>query len=427
MAGCEVRTESCVLVLEISEEYNNPGALTDRVLHSVVEQGVFIGRLKTWKAEDGIRNVNNIKDAMRKDSEMDLFHPDWLSRETVIPEKVFYINPLHSGTVEPKVSGKLKRLQTSAKRHVLGAQGQAEDISLDNETEIENYLDLLLSTLEDKSQDIMFGIPPRYCDAVSQFISTLPIDNDLLKLKCFLQHKQLWIDPRLLKEARIPVFTIVQKPGDIVFLLPNTIHWGVNHGFNYNEAMNYVCSSWVLPGMMAKQRCSCVAGWRSTFDIRSTLVSLGADKEMLSEWQTGLTTRISNALKTSSLSLLHPEMCSAGSEDRPVPGTQEDTPVYKTTIKIKGGYQCPAGPCTHTKMYRGEGAKTALLNHITSTHQNDVIQLSQIVENGFLKRAASSGTLFTCDYCCQTLSGAKLRRTDHQDKCGRKQVHKMMN
>ncbi len=43
MAGCEVRTESGVLVLEISEEeYNNPGALTDRVLHSVVEQGVFI-------------------------------------------------------------------------------------------------------------------------------------------------------------------------------------------------------------------------------------------------------------------------------------------------------------------------------------------------------------------------------------------------
>lgn len=51
---------------------------------------------------------------------------------------------------------------------------------------------------------------------------------------------------------------VVQWPGDILYLLPHVIHWGINSGINLNETVNIASASWASSGMMAPGRCGCV-------------------------------------------------------------------------------------------------------------------------------------------------------------------------
>ncbi|XP_052129651.1 uncharacterized protein LOC127750951 [Frankliniella occidentalis] len=189
--------------------------------------------------------------------------------------------------------------------------------------------------------------------------------------------------------------------------------------------MNFVSKSWVLPGMLASQRCKCHPAMNSFFDIKSTLVQLGADQEHISAWRIGNTQGISVHLR-SIAPLLHPDLCAAGSDYEASVPEASVAPVYKETIKTKNGYQCPSGPCSHTKAYRGEGAKTSLINHIRAVHKSDEVKLSALVEAGFRKRSSDSGTHFECRYCSARLSGSKKRRESHEGSCGQKQVKKMM-
>ncbi|XP_052131216.1 uncharacterized protein LOC127751547 [Frankliniella occidentalis] len=114
-----------VMVFDITEEeYLNPGKLLDSVLHLVVKEGAFIGRLTTWTADDGKSNMEQVKVALREDVSLDLFHPDWLKRQTVIEKTVFYIDPLHGTTVTEKDRLKLARLQRTAQKEILHSNSQ---------------------------------------------------------------------------------------------------------------------------------------------------------------------------------------------------------------------------------------------------------------------------------------------------------------
>ncbi|KAK3907523.1 Lysine-specific demethylase 4D [Frankliniella fusca] len=492
-----------VMVFDITEEeYQNPGKLIDSVQHLVEKEGAFVARLTTWTPTDGKTNMEQVKEALRKDVSFELFHPDLLARETVIEKGAFYIDPLHGSTVPDMDTGKMGRLQRSVQKKILNLNPEVvQGISLDGAKELDVFLEHLLSRLEDKTCDIMyvqnvslpvplqttnnvsmaamnhnlhslnggskikginmpsvyigfenstfnchyeelsfcavnrhifgeakvwFCIPPRFCNAFLQFMTTLPIMEIFKNLRCFIQHKLLWLDYRLVIQGGIPVSTIVQKPGDIVYLLPNTIHFGFNVGMNLNEAMNFVSESWVLPGMLASQRCKCKLEWNAFLDITSTLVQMGADMELINAWKAGHTKDISDYLREKA-PLLHPDLCAAGSDYQAPPPKASVAPAYKTSIKMKGGYQCPSGPCSHTKAYRGQGAKTALLNHVRDAHKSDVVKLCALVKAGFRKRTSDSGTHFECQYCGERLSGAKKRRKTHEERCGRKQVEKMIN
>ncbi|KAK3911884.1 Lysine-specific demethylase 4D, partial [Frankliniella fusca] len=144
-----------------------------------------------------------------------------------------------------------------------------------------------------------FFVPPGWYDAFIWMLRNLAIPDDQKGLVCQLPHKDLWISPRTVVNCGIPVYTIVQRPGDIVYLLPNAIHWGFNVDFNVNEACNYVCPLWVLPGMLSHQRCCCHQKWAARFEIRDVLAAHGAEAKHLKLWSSGETLIIGRDLKAS--------------------------------------------------------------------------------------------------------------------------------
>ena len=54
------------------------------------------------------------------------------------------------------------------------------------------------------------------------------------------RHKTIFVDPVKVQEAMaIPVYKIVQRPGDMVVTWPGTFHWGYIAGLNASMAVNY--------------------------------------------------------------------------------------------------------------------------------------------------------------------------------------------
>ena len=52
-------------------------------------------------------------------------------------------------------------------------------------------------------------------------------------------HKTIFLDPLVVASWNIPVFKIIQGPGDIVLTWPGSYHWGWNMGLNLSMAVNY--------------------------------------------------------------------------------------------------------------------------------------------------------------------------------------------
>ncbi|KAJ1521849.1 hypothetical protein ONE63_003484 [Megalurothrips usitatus] len=105
--------------------------------------------------------------------------------------------------------------------------------------------------------NIWFAVPPQYCNAFCNLLSKLGLSLGDRTCANFLQHKHAIVDPRIVVEAGIPVHTIIQKPGDIVYLLPNVIHFGFKLGCSISEAVNICSRTWALPGMLSLPRCHC--------------------------------------------------------------------------------------------------------------------------------------------------------------------------
>ncbi|KAK3926318.1 Lysine-specific demethylase 4B [Frankliniella fusca] len=117
-----------------------------------------------------------------------------------------------------------------------------------------------INRMVDGSEKVWFVIPPSYQNSFTAWFSQCGVFEDgTADAQCasFLQHKHHFVDPRAVAAAGFPVRTIRQRPGDVVYLLPAAIHWGINVGFNINEAVNCASSSWVKSGRMARPACSC--------------------------------------------------------------------------------------------------------------------------------------------------------------------------
>ena len=51
---------------------------------------------------------------------------------------------------------------------------------------------------------------------------------------------------------------VIQRPGDVLYVLPHAIHWGINLGLNINEGINIASASWAKSGLIAPTRCPCL-------------------------------------------------------------------------------------------------------------------------------------------------------------------------
>ena len=64
-----------------------------------------------------------------------------------------------------------------------------------------------------------------------------------------LFQRSTMISPELLLKKRVPCYVIDQRPGQFVVTFPKAYHAGFNHGFNFNEAVNYAPQNWVQYGL----------------------------------------------------------------------------------------------------------------------------------------------------------------------------------
>ncbi|KAJ7228249.1 jumonji superfamily protein [Mycena pura] len=62
------------------------------------------------------------------------------------------------------------------------------------------------------------------------------------------------MNPQRVTDAGVRVFACNQRPGEFVITCPKSYHAGFNHGFNFNEAVNFALPDWLSFGRQCVQR-----------------------------------------------------------------------------------------------------------------------------------------------------------------------------
>jgi len=69
-----------------------------------------------------------------------------------------------------------------------------------------------------------------------------------------LHHITTMFSPRLLQQGGVPVYKIVQNPGEFVVTFPRAFHGGFSYGPNVGEAVNFATHDWIHHGADANER-----------------------------------------------------------------------------------------------------------------------------------------------------------------------------
>ena len=69
-----------------------------------------------------------------------------------------------------------------------------------------------------------------------------------------LHHITTMFSPRLLQNAHVPVYKLLQHPGDFVVTFPRAFHGGFSLGPNAGEAVNFATHDWISHGSEASER-----------------------------------------------------------------------------------------------------------------------------------------------------------------------------
>lgn len=69
-----------------------------------------------------------------------------------------------------------------------------------------------------------------------------------------MYHITTMFSPRLLQNAKVPVYKIIQHPGEFVITFPMAFHGGFSMGPNAGEAVNFATHDWILHGADANER-----------------------------------------------------------------------------------------------------------------------------------------------------------------------------
>ena len=91
-------------------------------------------------------------------------------------------------------------------------------------------------------------VPPQYAHLVRALALKLKTQGGKIHSSCEgpLEHKKMFIPPRILMANNIPFVIVKQEVGDIVTLTPNTFHQGLNCGVNVAQAVNFFSRQWLL-------------------------------------------------------------------------------------------------------------------------------------------------------------------------------------
>lgn len=62
------------------------------------------------------------------------------------------------------------------------------------------------------------------------------------------------MSPGHLKENGCHVYAVDQRPNEFIITFPRSYHSGFNHGFNFNEAVNFALPDWLPVGLKCIER-----------------------------------------------------------------------------------------------------------------------------------------------------------------------------
>lgn len=89
-----------------------------------------------------------------------------------------------------------------------------------------------------------YGIPSSHCGEFDE-AAKRHLPARFAEEPDLLFHITTMIPPSVLARGGVPVYTLVQEPGDIVLTFPRAYHAGYSEGFNCNEAVNFVLPNWI--------------------------------------------------------------------------------------------------------------------------------------------------------------------------------------
>jgi len=96
-----------------------------------------------------------------------------------------------------------------------------------------------------------YGIPARCAYEVE---SAVHPQVQGLDEKDILASTNIIVPPAFLKKHKIPVYHLVQNPGEFVVTLPQGFHSGFSHGYNNAEAVNLALPGWLGFGATSMTR-----------------------------------------------------------------------------------------------------------------------------------------------------------------------------
>mmetsp|Transcript_2339 Transcript_2339/g.7105 ORF Transcript_2339/g.7105 Transcript_2339/m.7105 type:complete len:460 (+) Transcript_2339:156-1535(+) len=103
-----------------------------------------------------------------------------------------------------------------------------------------------LNYMHKGSAKTWYGVPGHEAQKLEKLAKSLFEQKD--DLSCRLYQKLSMISPNLLLDAGIPVYELVQRPGEFVITMPRSYHSGFSHGFNVGEAVNFALPEWIPYG-----------------------------------------------------------------------------------------------------------------------------------------------------------------------------------
>lgn len=89
-----------------------------------------------------------------------------------------------------------------------------------------------------------YGIPSSSCHKFETTVKNR-MPERFRETPDLLFHLTTMVSPSILQAHNVPVFTLVQEPGDIVLTFPKAYHGGFSEGFNCNEAVNFLLPNWI--------------------------------------------------------------------------------------------------------------------------------------------------------------------------------------
>ena len=90
-----------------------------------------------------------------------------------------------------------------------------------------------LNYMHKGSAKTWYGIPGHEAQKLEKLAKSLFEQKD--DPSCRLYQKLSMISPNLLLDAGIPVYELVQRPGEFVITMPRSYHSGFSHGFNVGK------------------------------------------------------------------------------------------------------------------------------------------------------------------------------------------------